>query len=165
MVIKQVSNKPCDKVLETWQFKLKLLKSKFRIEIHVYTNEWVTLTNELLSLNSQTESFECIPGLATKLLVMVSRHVISLALNWFPGMLACSSQAEDKPPTYMPCWKCYSEIGTANLLDKGTVGVKYKFPFTICLRTVHCLKGSSFSCVFSVHTTDKLNMCSVISTS
>ena len=41
-----------------------------------------------------------------------------------------------------------------------TVGVKLKFPFTVCR-----LKGNSFSCVFSEHTTDKLNMCSVISTS
>ena len=46
----------------------------------------------------------------------------------------------------------------------NTVGVKLKFPFTGCLRTVHRLNGNSFSCVFSVHTTDKLNMCSVIST-
>ena len=31
--------------------------------------------------------------------------------------------------------------------------------------TMYHLNGNSFSCVFSVHTTDKLNMCSVISTS
>ena len=47
----------------------------------------------------------------------------------------------------------------------ATVGVKIKFPFTIRLSTVYRLNGNSFSCVFSVHTTDKLNMCSVISTS
>ena len=46
-----------------------------------------------------------------------------------------------------------------------TVGVKLKFPFTGCLSTVYRLTGNSFSCVFSIHTTDKLNMCSVISTS
>ena len=47
----------------------------------------------------------------------------------------------------------------------ATVGDKIKFPFTIRLSTVYRLNGNSFSCVFSVHTTDKLNMCSVISTS
>ena len=46
-----------------------------------------------------------------------------------------------------------------------TVEVKLKFPFTVCLSTVYRLNGNIFSCVFSVHTTDKLNMCSVISTS
>ena len=51
------------------------------------------------------------------------------------------------------------------LQTPSTVGVKLKFPFTGCLSTVYCLNGNSFSCVFSVHTTDKLNMCSVISTS
>ena len=48
---------------------------------------------------------------------------------------------------------------------RPTVGVKIKFPFTVGLSTVYCLNGNSFSCVFSVHTTDKLNVCSVISTS
>ena len=46
-----------------------------------------------------------------------------------------------------------------------TVGVKLKFPFTGCLRIVHSLNSNSFSCVLSVHTTDKLNMCRAISTS
>ena len=52
-----------------------------------------------------------------------------------------------------------------NIYKQDTVGVKTKFLFTIRLSTVYRLNGNSFSCVFSVHTTDKLNMCSVISTS
>ena len=53
----------------------------------------------------------------------------------------------------------------ARRLQLPTVGVKIKFPFTVRLSTMYRLNGNSFSCVFSVHTTDKLNMCSVISTS
>ena len=62
---------------------------------------------------------------------------------------------------------CVGGGGGGGLLMLGltTVRVKIKFPFTVRLSTVYRLNGNSFSCVFSVHTTDKLNMCSVISTS
>ena len=36
--------------------------------------------------------------------------------------------------------------------------IKVPINFTVCLRTVHRLNDNSFSCVFSEHTTDKLNM-------
>ena len=64
------------------------------------------------------------------------------------------------PPTEKPVDALKGEYN-----DAHTVGVKINFPFTIRLSTVYRLNGNSFSCVFSVHTTDKLNMCSVISTS
>lgn len=121
MSMKQESNEPCEDFLETWQMKLCLLKSKHRIEVHIYTSEWVSLTNELLELNSHSFSldmFDCIPGLATKLLIMVTAHVKALAMNWFPGMLTSASHSQPFV-TYMPCWKCYAEIGTPKGLNAG----------------------------------------------
>ena len=115
LVMKQVSNIPSDEFLDKWEMKAHLLKSKYRIEIHIYTNEWITLSNELMELNSQ-ENFECIPGLATKLLVMITGHVKALALSWFPGMLIFPSGRTFV--TYVPCWKCYAEIGSAIFFGK-----------------------------------------------
>lgn len=115
MVMKQAVNMPSDKFLETWQGRVKLLESRYRIEVHIYTNEWVKLTNELVALNAHSGDFEAIPGLATKLLIMVTTHVKALALNWFSGMLRSSSSNV----TYIPCWKCYAEIGCSDTLNRG----------------------------------------------
>ena len=137
MVMKQASNEPCDEFLEAWQLRLRLLKAKHRIEVHIYTNEWVALINELLELNSQSfslENLECVPGLATKLMIMVTAHVRALAVSWFPGMMvavptsrssmsslsSAASGAGGTPfVTYMPCWKCYAEVGSSNSLSGG----------------------------------------------
>lgn len=120
LIMQQVTNEPCDNFLDQWEIKLKLLNSKYRIEIHIYINEWVALFNELLELgctNFMFENFECIPGLATKLLVMIASHVKTLAVSWFPGMIKGTS--EDPFVTYIPCWKCYSEIGTSSSVTEG----------------------------------------------
>jgi hypothetical protein len=123
MAMKQEVNEPCEGFLDAWQMKLKsILHSKIRIEIHIYTNEWVSLTNELLELNSHNFSFEGLPGLATKLLVMLTGHVKALAMDWFPGMLLSPSAAASSSEafiTYVPCWKCYAEIGTPRSLSGG----------------------------------------------
>lgn len=117
MIMTQSSNDPSDEFLEAWQMKLHLLTSKQRIEIHIYINEWVTLTNELLGPNSYTLSLDNnIRGLATKLLVMVTGHVKALAMNWFQGML----MPVNNFTTHMPCWKCYAEIETPRPLSEGT---------------------------------------------
>ena len=123
MVMKQESNEPSEDFLDAWQMKLITLKAKHRIEVHIYTNEWVALTNELLELNIGSfalleSSFECIPGLATKLMVMLAGHVKALATSWFPGMLTSSSPGQPFV-TYMPCWKCCGRIGSIRDLGKG----------------------------------------------
>lgn len=120
MVMKQVTNEPCGDFADQWGKKLaQLLTSKYRIEVHIYTNEWATLSNELLELNSHNFDFGCIPGLATKLLIMMTAHVKALALSWFPGMLKVPSSSPFI--TYMPCWKCYAEIGSPRLFSGGVL--------------------------------------------
>ena len=37
------------------------------------------------------------------------------------------------------------DLGGTKINDLHTVGVKLKFPFTVCLRTLHHLNGNSFS--------------------
>ena len=120
LIVRQVSNEPCKSFHDKFPHKnIRLLPPKHRIEIHIYTNEWVTLSNELLYVNStfSLENFECLPGLATKLLVMITGHVKTLALSWFPGMLSFPKGRSFI--TYIPCWKCYSEIGLSKSLDQG----------------------------------------------
>ncbi len=108
--MKQEENKtPDDEVAVGFQVKLNWLDEKYRIEVHVYTPEWVTLANELLQceqINYSLDNPNCLPGLATRLIVMISQHIKSLACDWFPGML-------HTPLTYAPCWKGFAEIGTA----------------------------------------------------
>lgn len=149
MCMKQEVNEPCEGFLDEWQMKLYILQSKFRIEVHIYTNEWVSLTNELLELSSHSfslESFECLPGLATKLLVMVTGHVKALATSWFPGMLVTptpggggAGAGSQSFVTYMPCWKCYAEIGTPRPLTGGTnIAVRSCFMRASCICAVVC---------------------------
>ena len=104
MVMKQEPNEPSEEFLEEWQMKLAPLKSKYRIEVHIFTNEWLTLYNEV---NQGSSSSNCVPGLATKLVVMVTAHLKALT-GWFPGMLVCPSPSQPFV-TYMPCWKCHGE--------------------------------------------------------
>ena len=108
MVMKQASNEPGEGFPDAKEIKLRLLKAKHRIELHIYTNEWVSLGHELLELGSfSPENLESIPGLATKLLIMVTTHVRTVATSWFDGMLTSTSS---DVVTYMPCWKCYAEV-------------------------------------------------------
>ena len=101
----------------SWRVKANLLKSKHRIELHVYTHEWVELSKELGS------DSEGVSALATKLLVMVMGHVEALASSWFPGMLLSLSPAQHCT-TYMPCWKCCLSAGVITL-DPAPGGYKY----------------------------------------
>ena len=79
-----------------------------RIEVHVHTPWWVALSNEVQGRD---------PGhtlsLATHLLVMVSHHVVSLALGWFPGMLL----GHPTPSAYVPCWKCYEAVDCTTITE------------------------------------------------
>lgn len=118
MVVKQESNEPCEEFLEVWE-KLTILQSKHRIEVHIFTNEWMSLTKELQELNSSHSiSLQCIPGQAAKLLTIVMGHLEALVTSWFPRMLVCPSLYEHSV-TYMACWKCYAEIGMPKTLTEG----------------------------------------------
>lgn len=131
LVVKQEDNRH-----EMPGFNLKWLEGAYRVEVHVYTPEWVTLGNELLVCDRPQytlDGLSSLPGLATQLLVMISQHVKSLASNWFPGMLISHAT---KFNTYMPCWKCFAEIGTEQLFQNsgkqpGLYVMKNKNP-------VHC---------------------------
>ena len=100
--------------------RLTWLEGTYRVEVHVYTPEWVALATELLECDRINYSIDAVPGLATKLLVMISQHVKSLASNWFPGMLTSYYGPPLRFSTYMPCWKCFAEIETAELQDDVT---------------------------------------------
>lgn len=91
------------------------LNGDYRIEVHIYTNEWISLANYLSEqgiLNSSL-SPDFIPGLATRLLVVISTHIKSLAINYFSGMLL--THQNQNTVTYMPCWKCFAEIDAGKI--------------------------------------------------
>lgn len=114
LVIKQVGREACDRELpKAGHF----LEYKYRIEVHIYMHEWQKLIGDLMvlgELESPPEDFEHLPGLATKLLVMVTSHVHGLAQEFFCGMLISPSRGEPQFITYLPCWKCYAKIEASN---------------------------------------------------
>ena len=138
LVLKQETNENCPGTLSRWEFSVKLLEEVYRIEVHVYTDELIRLVNELAEagrLDIQLTPTN-VTAYATRLLVMVSGHIKSLATNWFPGMLV-------SPPgmsfvTFMPCWKCYAEIGFGSL--KRLASKKSLPGHFICkeMNPVHC---------------------------
>ena len=119
-----------------------------RIEVHVHTPEWVTLSNEV----GGRDPGHTLP-LATHLLVMVSHHVVSLALEWFPGMLL----GHPTPSVYVPCWKCY-EAMDCTTITKGGSPARDDFIFYHNQTMVHCFDvdqcvppavlGRELMCVF-----------------
>lgn len=85
-----------------------ILEAKFRIELHVFTNEFMSLSSHLRQsdqVSQVTASMRRISGLATKLLLLLTEHVKKLASDYFSGMI-------ELPGTvfcsYMVCWKCLS---------------------------------------------------------
>ena len=111
LLIKQEANQdsqPSDvPPLET---ALPTLPGDYRIEVHIYTNEWINLVNYLSEQGVFNPNVppHYIPGLATRLLVVLSTHIKALAQNYFSGMLL--SPQGGNVVTYMPCWKCFAEI-------------------------------------------------------
>jgi hypothetical protein len=137
-VLKQESNVNYPELLSRWEFSVELLKEEYRIEIHIYTDEWIQLANELAMAGRLDVHFTPInaTAYATRLLVMVSGHIKSLATNWFPGML-------ESPPgmsfvTFMPCWKCYAEIEFSS--QKRLTSERNLPSYFICkdMNPVHC---------------------------
>jgi len=95
LVVKQAYNTVVEADGKTLQ--VRCLEGFFRVEVHVYTPEWVALANELLmcdQLNYSLDNPFCLPGMATKLLVMISKHVKSLANDWFPGIFITPPRPE-----------------------------------------------------------------------
>ena len=111
MTIKQESNEPSEEFLEVWKLRIATLDSKYRIEAHVYVNEWIALTREA---NLRSLKFT---SLATKLMVMLTAHVKALTTSWFPRMLISSKTRSLS--TYMPCWKCYADAESSRDMRKG----------------------------------------------
>lgn len=83
--------------------EIEWLPAKKRIEIHVYAHEWFEVQNEL-QMNGRPatmlQNTFSLPGIATQLLVQISQHILSLAIQ---GML-------DSQLVYIPCWKCYGQM-------------------------------------------------------
>ena len=122
LVLKQEPNLPCEKFLSIWTpNKFTLLEATWRIEVHVHTDDWIKLVADLSDTGQidQSLSPSYITGLATRLLVMILQHVKSLATIYFPGMLVSHHPYPQTFPTYMPCWKCFAEIGLARLANQS----------------------------------------------
>ncbi len=118
----QTSNIPCDKFSENWGTRVRVLQGQHRIEIHIYINEWIKLAGKLVEQdfhNFHIDNPDSIPGLATKLLVMLTSHIKTLATAYFLGMLNLPRPGIFS--SYVPCWKCYAEIGSATKLASGNV--------------------------------------------
>jgi len=116
----QTTNVPCDKFNKNWGTRVRVLQGQQRVEIQIYVNEWIKLANKLVELefhNFHIDNPSSIPGLATKLLVMLTNHVKTLATGYFTGMLSLPKPGVFS--SYIPCWKCFAEIGSAKDLASG----------------------------------------------
>ena len=122
---------------------------QFRIEAHVYTPEWVALSSE--GGRGGKDPGHVLP-LVTNLLVVVSQHILVLALDWFPGMLL----GHPKPSTYVPCWKCYEAVDctTATVGDPpaGDDFIFHNQTMVHCFDVDQCVApavlGKELTCVF-----------------
>lgn len=117
-----VVKEECNIAPESNDEQLEWLPAKRRIEIQVYVQEWFEVQTELqLAGHSATmlQNAFSLPGIATQLLAKISQHILSLAQNWFRGML-------ENELIYIPCWKCYGQI-PPNIDDVQKCG-------TICKR-------------------------------
>ena len=99
MIIKQEPSDDDDGDYDMLQSNVNILKSKYRIEAHVYTNELLAI---FIEMNCISDLFA---SLATKLMVMITGHVKSLTTSWFPKMLT-SLKVQQPFVTILPCWKC-----------------------------------------------------------
>ena len=86
--------------------EIEWLPAKKRIEIHIYAPEWLNVIQELELTGRPTKMLEnpiSLPGIATRILVKISQHLLSLAHSWFHGVLSSKL-------IYIPCWKCYGRM-------------------------------------------------------
>ena len=109
------------------------LPGRFRVETHVYTPEWVKLAEQLLACDRCSYTVDCLPALATRLLVLSVKHITSLAMDWFPGMLTSTLPA--RLTTYAPCWKCFAELEVDKINDVAALSGTCIFKN---VQPVHC---------------------------
>ena len=89
--------------------QVNIFGEKLRIELHLYVNAFITLTQH----KEHQLSRSYVTGLATHLLVMISQHVEFLVESWFPHML--KTESNGSTVTHIPCWKCFAGIGFDDL--------------------------------------------------
>ncbi len=149
-----MSCKPVDVPQETIN-SFPTLNGEYRIEVHIYTNEWIKLANDLseLGLLNAALAPDYIPGLATRLLVVLSTHIKSLALDYFTGML--QSHQGQHAVTYMPCWKCFAEVGSGYAVTEDLSRYMFTWNHTTAVTCfgvedsiVKSIKGENFECPF-----------------
>ena len=106
---------------------IKPVEAAHRIEAHVYIPEMIRVMQEMLFVShpgeDNVEEEVLIPfnatGHATRIMVAVSNHIISLS-SWFNGMVMNQSSMMNG---YLPCWKCFAGI-------EGKAPVNSGRPFT-----------------------------------
>ena len=82
----------CVLISPFFHVQVKQLKGSHRIEVHVYAPDWITLVAECAGEEQQEEMAggiepDSLTTMATQLLIMISKHVQTLASDWFSGML------------------------------------------------------------------------------
>lgn len=97
---------------ESCRYVLNFVEEKYRIELHLYVNECLTMV-----LDKEYLNHSYVVGLATRLLVMISQHIESLVKSWFPKML--KSQPNGSFVIHVPCWKCFANIDTISLPESA----------------------------------------------
>ena len=99
---------------------IKPVEAAHRIEAHVYIPEMIRVMQEMLLVShpgeeviqgeEDVEKQILIPfnatGHATRIMVAVSNHIISLS-SWFNGMVMNQPSMING---YLPCWKCFAGI-------------------------------------------------------
>ena len=110
----------------------RVLPGNHRLEVHIYAGEMVRVIDELREQDrSQFPGFESsddsylspyvIIGHATRLMVDVCNHIVSLSA-WFQGMFLHFQKLATLPNVgYIPCWKCYGEIKPMSPLKRNFV--------------------------------------------
>jgi len=98
-----------DEVEKLFTNEARLLKSKFRLELHIFVNEFLSICNHVSGSrpisDKLSEDAKFISGLATKLLLLLTEHVKKLAEAFFAGMIIFPGSVFC---SYMICWKCVS---------------------------------------------------------
>ena len=90
--------------------EVNFVKSNLRIELHIFTNEWLALSNYLIKTGQESDythaNSRFISGLATKILLLLTVHLKKLSTDYFLGMI---ERPATEFCTYMACWKCFSD--------------------------------------------------------
>ena len=145
LLVRHIPNPSTSWSLES---SLRAMNSKWRIEIHIYVPEMITVLQEI---RSRVECFDQleesdklqapykVAGQATQLMVAISNH-ISFLSSWFQGML---EQNEKGYVDYVPCWKCYGGLEGIGSPLKDTSLIDVEGSPCVCLPFASCIIPSS----------------------